>query len=677
MRRPFEEEVRDAFAAGGPLARALARFEPRPGQLRLAMAWAEALARGEILVAEAGTGSGKTLAYLIPSVLSGRKTIVSTGTKTLQHQIVENDLPLVREALRAPFSCVVVKGRGNYLCRRRWKRFAAEPLFEFPGEAGSYGRMCRFAETTLTGDISECPGIPDDFHAWSEVSARSETCDPSSCAETERCFLADIRRRAQSADLVVVNHHLYFADLAIRRKREGFPDPAGKGGWVRGGDVLPIADAVIFDEAHGIEETASSFFGVSVSLARALELVRDLRRAAERDEQAWRLIPPAAEEFRRAADTLFRSAGSGEGRFFLPRPGTDRSFDRLSADLLRTGEELSRAVSASPVSLSLGGDSAGEAEVLLRRIDSFAGDFAFLREADPATAVAWGERRGTAVSLQRTPVEVSPFLAEGLWSGGFPVLLTSATLSVSGTFSYFRERVGLAEVAAKELIVDNEFDFAGKALVYVPAGLPDPGDDAFPASAARETAEILNVSGGGGLILCTSYRTLGALVEGLRDIVPHPLLVQGEAPRMHLLKAFREDADAVLIGTGTFWEGIDVPGESLRCVVIDKLPFAPPTDPVVTARIQAIRERGGDPFLEYQVPEAVLALRQGIGRLLRREDDFGVIALLDHRVITRGYGAIFRENLPAMPWTRDRSAVSELFRRFRAGREEAGEGKSR
>src|SRR4030066_247608 len=244
MRRRLEEEVRDAVAAGGPLARTLARFTPRPGQLQVAMGGAGALARGEILVAEAGTGSGKTLAYLIPSVLSGRKTIVSTGTKTLQHQIVENDLPLVREALRAPFSCVVVKGRGNYRCRRRWKRFAAVP------------------------------------------------------------------RRARSADLGVVNHHLYFADLVIRRKREGFPDPAGKGGWDRGGDVLPLADAVIFDEAHGIEETASSFFGVSVSLARALELVRDLRRAAERDEQAWRLIPPAAEEFRRAADARFRSAGS-------------------------------------------------------------------------------------------------------------------------------------------------------------------------------------------------------------------------------------------------------------------------------------------------------------------------------------------------------------------------------
>src|SRR3990170_4957293 len=381
MRNRFEEEVRNAFAAGGPLARALAGFEPRPGQLRLALAWAGPRLRGETLVAEAGTGSGKTLAYLIPAVLSGRKTVVSTVTKTLQQQIVDNDVPLVREALRSSFSCVVVKDRGNYLCRRRWKRFAAEPLFEFPGEAEHYERMRRFAETTRSGDISECPGIPDDFHAWSEVNARSEMCDPSSCPETERCFLAEIRRRAQSADLVVVNHHLYFADLAIRRKREGAPDPSGRGGMGRGGEVLPPADAAIFDEAHGIEEIASAFFGVSVSLARAMELFRDLTRAARRDEKGWRLIPSAAEEFRRAADALFRSAGSGEGRFFLPRPGTDRSFDRLSSDLLRTGEELSRAVSASPVSLSLGGDSAGEAEALLRRVDSFAGDFAFLREA--------------------------------------------------------------------------------------------------------------------------------------------------------------------------------------------------------------------------------------------------------------------------------------------------------
>jgi ATP-dependent DNA helicase DinG len=673
MARRWEEEVREVFAAGGPIARALAGFEPRPGQLRLASAWAESLARGDILVAEAGTGSGKTLAYLVSSVLSGRKTIVSTGTKTLQQQIVENDVPLVREALRAPFSCVVVKGRGNYLCRRRWKLFAAEPLFEFSREAAYYEGMCRFAETTQTGDISECPGIPDDFHAWSEVNARSETCDVSSCQETDRCFLTEIRRRAHAADLVVVNHHLYFADLAVRRKSEGFPDPAGKGGWGRGGEVLPAAEAVIFDEAHGIEETASSFFGVSVSLARAQELFRDLKRAAAREENAWRLIPPAAEEFRRAADALYRSVGSGDGRFFLPRPGTDRIFDRLSAELLRTGEELSRAVSASPVSLSLGGNDAGEAESLLRRVDSFVEDFASLHRSEPATAVVWGERRGNAVALQRTPVEVATLLANGLWGGGFPVLLTSATLSVSGTLSYFRERVGLAEVDARELIVDNEFDFAGKALVYVPAGLPEPGDEAFPTAAAGEIAKILGLSGGGALILCTSYRTLGAMVAILRDVLPHPLLVQGDAPRMHLLRAFREDADAVLIGTGTFWEGIDVPGESLRCVVIDKLPFAPPTDPVVTARIQAIRDRGGDPFTEYQVPEAVLALRQGIGRLLRRSDDFGVIALLDHRVITRGYGAIFRENLPAMPWTRDRSAVSDFFLRFGMGRADSGE----
>ncbi len=665
MRNRFPEEVQDAFAADGPLARILPGFEPRQAQSRLAVAWADALVRGEILVAEAGTGSGKTLAYLIPSVLSGQKTVVSTGTKTLQQQIVENDVPIVREALRTPLSCVVLKGRGNYLCRRRWASFAAEPLFEFPSEAGYYGEMRRFAETTRTGDLSECIGIPEDVHAWSEVNARSETCTSSSCPDFERCFLADARRRAQAADLVVVNHHLYFADLAIRIRREGAPDPPGKGAWDRGGEVLPPSDAVIFDEAHGIEEIACPFFGVSVSHARALELFRDLSRSASRDEQAWRSVLPAAEEFRRAADALFRSAGSGEGRFFLPRPGSDRTYDRLSADLSRAVGELGLAVSSAPACKGAAGDPAGGTEALLRRVESFSGDFDLLREADPSAAVAWGERRGAAVTLHRTPMEISPFLARGLWSGGHPVLLTSATLSISGTLAYFRERIGLAEVDAKELIVDNEFDFAGKALVYVPAGLPDPGDDSFPASAARETVEILGLSGGGMLVLCTSYRTLGAMVGVLREVLPHPLLVQGEAPRTHLLRTFREGSDAVLIGTGTFWEGIDVPGEALRCVVIDKLPFASPADPVVTARIQAIRERGGDPFSEYQLPEAVLALRQGVGRLLRRNDDFGVIALLDRRVITRGYGAIFRENLPPMTWTRDRSAVEAFFRRFR------------
>ncbi len=653
------EAVRQAFSAGGPLARALPGFEPRPGQVRLAVAWAGALARGEILVAEAGTGSGKTLAYLVPSLLSGQRTIVSTATKTLQHQIIENDVPLVREALGIPFSCVVAKGRGNYLCRRRWNRFVAEPLFEFAREADYFAQMRRFVETTRTGDLSECPGIPDDFHAWSEVNARSETCDAGACREAQGCFLADVRRRAQSADLVVVNHHLYFADLAVRIRKEADTGSDGRAA----GDVLPASDAVIFDEAHGIEETAATFFGVSVSAARVQDLLRDLKRAAARDESSWRLVSPAVEEFRRAADVCFRSAGSGEGRFLLPGPGSDRTFDRLSADLERAAGELSQAVAAAPA--APGADSAREAEILMRRVDSFASDFASLRGADPAAGVAWGERRGNAVALRRTPVEIAPLLAGGLWREDFPVLLTSATLSVSRTLSYFRERVGLAEVDAAELIVDNEFAFAEQALVYVPDGLPDPGDEAFPGAAARETAEVLRVSGGGALVLCTSYRTLGAMAEGLRGRIPHTLLVQGEAPRTALLRAFREEADAVLIGTGTFWEGIDVPGEALRCVVIDKLPFAPPGDPVVTARMQAIGARGGDPFSEYQVPEAVLALRQGIGRLLRRRDDFGVVALLDRRVFTRGYGALFRDNLPGMPWTRERSSVAAFFRRFR------------
>jgi ATP-dependent DNA helicase DinG len=302
-------------------------------------------------------------------------------------------------------------------------------------------------------------------------------------------------------------------------------------------------------------------------------------------------------------------------------------------------------------------------------------DLAAVLAPDRAGTVAWGERRGPSVTFRRTPVEVGAILSDVLFQSPAPVLLTSATLSISGNLSYFRDRVGLRGVDVGELIVDNEFDFARKALMYVPAGLPDPGDEAFPAAAARETASILSLSGGGALVLCTSYRTLGALEELLRGALPFTLYVQGEGPRTHLLRAFREEEDAVLIGTGTFWEGIDVPGESLRCVVIDKLPFAPPADPVVAARVRAVRERGGDPFAEYQLPEAVLALRQGVGRLLRRGDDFGVVALLDHRVLSRSYGAAFRENLPAMPWTRNPVTVKDFFRRFRRTESREKEGK--
>ncbi len=660
-------KVSGAFSPGGPLAAVMPGFEPRPGQVALAAGWADALSRGEILLAEAATGIGKTLAYLVPAVLSGRKTIVSTGTRTLQQQLAENDVPRVREALGIPFSHAVVKGRANYLCRRRWERFTAEPLFEFAREARHFDRMQAFAETTRTGDISECPGVPEELRAWAEVNARSETCDASSCAQADRCFLAEVRRKAAAADLVIVNHHLFFADLALRVKRGGAARAAEDGSGRQAGEILPSAAALVLDEAHGIEEVASAFFGVSVSLGKALEIVRDLKRAGGKGDGAWRPALPAAEAYRLAADAFFRAAGEEDGRFFLPdRNRPDGPFERRAGDLLRAGEELGLALSEGPC--ASGKESAAEAEALLRRVRSLGEDLGSILSADPSEAVAWGERRGPAVAIHRTPVEVAPVLSGGLWDPAVPTLLTSATLTVSGDLSFFRERVGLAGIDAKELIVDNEFDFAGKAMVYVPRGIPDPGDEGFPSAAAVETADILTLSGGGALVLCTSYRTLGALKERLRDALPFTVFVQGDAPRMHLLRAFRQDADAVLIGTGTFWEGIDVPGESLRCVVIDKLPFAPPGDPVVTARIRAIRGRGGDPFAEYQVPEAVLALRQGVGRLLRRSDDFGLIAILDHRVVTKGYGAIFRGNLPAMPWTRDRSAVAEFFGRFRPGR---------
>jgi len=657
----FAQRVRAVFSPGGSLSAALRGFEPRPGQLRLASEWADALSRGEILVAEAATGIGKTLAYLIPVVLSGRRAILSTGTRTLQQQLVENDVPIVRQALSAPFSCVVVKGRANYLCRRRWKRFAGEPLFEFAREAAHFDRMQAFAETTRTGDLSECPGIPEDFRAWGEVNARSEVCDTAACAETERCFLREVRRRAAAADLVVVNHHLFFADLALRARSGGGPD------------ILPSPEVVVLDEAHGIEEVASSFFGISVSLWRAQELCRDVTRSSGKGGEGWRPALPAAEALRRAAEGLFASGGEAQGRFLLQRLAEDPAFNRRAEELRRAGEELCLALSARQGSRDVTGKEPvgsgilpeGDGETLLRRARSFSEDFAGVLSPDPGSTVAWGERRGHSVMFCRTPVEVSGILSDVLWNESCPVLLTSATLSVSGNLSYFRERVGLGGVDVRELIVDNEFDFARKAIVYVPAGLPDPGDAGFPSAAARETAAILSLSGGGALVLCTSYRTLGALEELLRDALPFTLYVQGEGPRMHLLRAFREEEDAVLIGTGTFWEGIDVPGESLRCVVIDKLPFAPPADPVVAARVQAVRERGGDPFAEYQLPEAVLALRQGVGRLLRRGDDFGVVALLDHRVLSRPYGAVFRENLPDMPWTRDPGAVKDFFQRFR------------
>lgn len=664
-----------ALSPGGPLSAAMKGFEPRPGQLRMAMAWAAALQAPGVLVAEAATGIGKTLAYLVPSILSGRRTVVSTGTRTLQQQLVANDIPLVRDAIQYPFSCAVLKGRSNYLCLRRWKRFLAEPMFEFARETSYFPAMQAFADATRTGDVSECRGVPEDARVWGEVNSRSEMCDPSACGETERCFLAEARRRAASADVIVVNHHLFFADLSLRARIGG-----GRGeDEGRYGEVIPRADAVVFDEAHGIEETASVFFGVSVSLGRARELSRDLRRSAARSSGAWDGLLPMSEQFRLAAESAFDAVGEGDSRFPLPGPSRGTRFGEKAAFLLRAGEELAQTISSGPP--AAGGADPGSAgqdrEQLLRRVRSFLDDLSSILSAETATAVAWAERKGASISLHRTPVEVSPVLAESLWCDTVPFLLTSATLSFSGDLGYFRRRVGLGRVDARELIVDNEFDFAGRALFYVPRGLPDPADAAFPAAASAETREILSCSGGGALILCTSYRTLSALEETLRGAVPYTLFVQGDAPRAQLLREFREGEDTVLIGTGTFWEGIDVPGASLRCVIIDKLPFASPSDPVTSARIRALKERGEDPFFSYQLPEAVLALRQGVGRLLRRGDDYGVVALLDRRVATRGYGETFRENLPPMKWTRDRTDVEAFFRRFRPGsRSERTEGEA-
>jgi ATP-dependent DNA helicase DinG len=644
-------------------------FEPRPGQLRMAMAWADALESSRILVAEAATGIGKTLAYLVPTILSGRRTIISTGTRTLQQQLLENEIPLVREATGYPFSCAVLKGRGNYLCLRRWRRFRDEPMFEFAKETAYFPAMRAFAETTRTGDISEARGIPEDARAWGEVNARSELCDPASCGEAGRCFLAEARRRAAAADVVVVNHHLFFADLSLRSRpagTRGEPDGFRGGDEGRFGEILPRAEAVVFDEAHGIEETASLFFGVSVTLGRARELVRDLRRAAAGTGGAGAGLLAVSEQFRLAAESAFDAVGEADGRLPLAGLPGRSMFDGKVASLLRAGEELSLSLSAGlPGADRPPPGQLQDREALLRRVRSFLEDLGSVLSADPSVAVAWAERRGGNVALHRTPVEVSPVLSESLWGDPIPFLLTSATLSVSGDLGYFLERVGLSRVEPRKLIVDNEFDFAERALFYVPRGLPGPSEPGFPAAASAETREILDCSGGGALVLCTSYRTLTALEEALRGEVPYTLYVQGDAPRAQLLKEFRDGEDAVLIGTGTFWEGVDVPGASLRCVVIDKLPFASPSDPVTSARIRALRERGADPFTSYQLPEAVLALRQGVGRLLRRGDDYGVVALLDERVVRRGYGELFRANLPPMRWTRDRADVAAFFRRFR------------
>ncbi|HSB62481.1 MAG TPA: ATP-dependent DNA helicase, partial [Vicinamibacteria bacterium] len=581
------------FGEGGLLSRALPGFEERPAQCRLSEAVAGVLRDGGLLLAEAGTGTGKTLAYLLPAVELGRRVVVSTGTKNLQEQLLDKDIPLLARALGRDLSVAVMKGRGNYLCLLRHRSFGQAGSFRRPDEIPLFHAVQAWAPRTDTGDRAEVGDLPDSVDFWREISAASENCIGQSCPDFEPCWVTRMRQRALEADIVVVNHHLLCADLAVK-----------DGSY---GQVIPPYDTVILDEAHLLEDVATQYFGVQVSSYRIEELARDVERELKAARLDAREVRAELDAVRDRAERLFKMLAQGTGRRLAPGWMSPRPAEESKALLLRL-EGLRTAVLALP-------DRGEHLTGLAGRAQALGSELAFVLAAEDDGHVYFVETRGRGVFLKATPIDVSERLHELLFDRVRAAVLTSATLAVDGGFDYVKDRLGIE--ATGELLLPSPFRYEEQAVLYVPRRMPEPQSPAFVDRAAEEVVRLLEMSRGRAFVLFTSYANMNAVAERVAGRLEYPILIQGEAPKAALLETFRSTPGAVLFATASFWQGVDVAGEQLSCVIIDKLPFASPGDPVVAARIERLRNRGGDPFSEYQVPVAILMLKQGLGRLIR------------------------------------------------------------
>ncbi|NVJ08065.1 ATP-dependent DNA helicase [Myxococcus sp. AM001] len=641
--------VDSLLGPGGALEVALPAYEHRPEQLQMARAVERAFAERSYLLAEAGTGTGKTLAYLVPALLSGRRVVVSTATKTLQDQIFFKDLPLMREKMGLRFEAAYLKGRSNYLCLHRYDAFSKEPQFGSREESRYWPKLKAWAEATDTGDRSELD-LPESFSAWSRLSTTSETCVGSKCPQYETCFVTRMRKRAEQADLLVVNHHLFFADLALRS--------SGK----RTEGVLPWYEAVIFDEAHALEDAASGYFGCSVSNYRLEELARDAVASLKEDDARHAMLRALAARLRAGADALFAQAPRALGLSGQEASVALRSevMAKLSTPLEGVRDALA-ALSAFTV-----GEREPELAAITRRADELEEQLSFLEKAESADHVYWAEQRGKGLFLRASPIDVAKELRERMYGALDTVVYTSATLAADSRFDFFANRMGLygedgqPVTRVRTLAVPSPFDFPSQAALYLPTHLPDPTAPGFIEEAAEEIERLCEVTGGRAFVLFTSLRNMVRAYELVAPRLPYQALLQGERPKQQLLEAFRE-TPSVLFAAHSFWEGVDVPGDALSLVIIDRLPFASPGDPLVAARIKQLQQRGEEPFELYQLPHAALALRQGFGRLIRTQSDRGIVAMLDRRIVTKAYGRVFLDSLPPARRMEDVVSLSRWF----------------